>query len=46
MICPSCGVFPVKRLEVICAACRSVNPEPIKPIVIRVMDEIEKGEAA
>lgn len=45
MICPSCNTFPVKRLEVICEACRSVNPEHIKPIVGRVMDDIEKDAA-
>ena len=49
--CPSCG-GPVKRLEVVCELCRSVvssQPEHIRTIVPRVMDEIEqnqKGEAA
>jgi len=47
--CPSCGEFDVEHKQLICLACRGVvlpNPEPIKPIVDRVMDEIEKGEAA
>jgi hypothetical protein len=39
-LCPSCGVQPVKRLEVICELCRCINPEPIRTIVPRVMDEI------
>jgi hypothetical protein len=46
-LCPSCGVQPVKRLEVICELCRCVNPEPIQTILPRVLDEIDrKGKAA
>ena len=47
MKCPSCGVFDVKRLELVCECCAALNPEPIQTIVPRVMDEIErKGKAA
>ena len=30
MICPSCGVNPVKRLELVCDLCRVVVPAPTK----------------
>ena len=46
MTCPSCGVRPVARLELVCDCCRAVisapQPEPIQTIVPRVMTQIEQ----
>ena len=45
MDCPSCGVRPVKRLEVVCELCRAIrpdDPEPTQTILPRVMDEIQQ----
>lgn len=46
-LCPACGAFPVKRLALVCELCLAVlppNPEHIKPIVERVMDDLFDDE--
>lgn len=43
MLCPSCDVFAVKRLELVCEYCRLVGPVPIQRIVPVVMAKIEQN---